>query len=481
MATGTYARSPAGSPGEVRRAGAMPRPGATPETGPGAGTGANAGANTGADTPTSSQARPAPLAKAAPARRLKLAMIVTEFPKTTETFIMRDVMDLSALDCDVRIFHLTHFNQRDTVHDFARPTLGWATDYPYLMSTEVLASLWRGLRGRDGRLRRIVKDILRGCRHDPSMLLKSFFILPKSLRIADELRRWGADHVHAAYAGHPTTAAWIAHRMTGIPFSLSSHAHDLFETQALLAEKLPEAAFVRTISDYNKAFILRHVPALAAHPPEVIHVGTYPGAAPLPAPRGRAPFRLLYVGSLEERKGVDLLLRAMSRLALKDWQLDILGDGPERKRLEKLATTLPIRRHVTFHGRQRNETVQEAMRAASVLVVPSRIGARNQTEGLPTVIVEAFSHGLPVVATRLTGIPEIVRDGETGLLFEMNDIPGLMRAISSIHADPQGATRMAQAGRRLVEAEFDQCRNAERLLGLIRQSVRPAPDARSIE
>lgn len=411
-------------------------------------------------------------------RRLKLAFIVTEFPKTTETFVMRDVMDLHRLGCDVRIFHLTHFNTGDTIHDFARPTLDWATDYPYLLSGSVIAATWRSLRKQPAVVLKLTRDIITGCRRDPVMMLKSLFILPKSLRIAAELEQWKADHVHAAYAGHPATAAWIIHRMTGIPFSCSSHAHDLFETQALLSTKLPEAAFVRTISEYNRAFILQHVPQLADRPPVVIHVGNYVDDLSPVQDRPRNGFRLLYVGSLEYRKGVDLLLRAAAQLELDDWHLDVLGDGPEGASLSRLAETLGIAGRVTFHGRKRNEAVQQAMREASLLVVPSRIGPRNQTEGLPTVIVEAFSLELPVIATRLTGIPEIVRQDETGILFEMEDVDGIAAAITRVAADPDTAAAWARAGRRLVEREFDQRVNAARLFDLISDAMGPASRAR---
>ena len=419
------------------------------------------------------------LATEMPGRRLKLAFIVTEFPKTTETFVMRDVMDLHRLGCDVRIFHLTHFNTDDTIHDFARPALDWATDYPYLFSGSVLAATWRSLRTRPAVVLKLIRDIIIGCRHDPVMLLKSLFLFPKSLRISADLEQWKVDHVHAAYAGHPATAAWIIHRMTGIPFSCSSHAHDLFETQALLATKLPEAAFVRTISEYNRSFILQHVPALADRPPVVIHVGNYLDTPPSLRYGPRTGFRLLYVGSLEYRKGVDLLLRATAQLELPDWQLDILGDGPERASLTEMAQTLGIADRVTFHGRKRNEAVQQAMRDASLLVVPSRIGPRNQTEGLPTVIVEAFSCELPVIATRLTGIPEIVQQDKTGLLFEMEDFDAIAAAITRVAADPDAAAARTRAGRQLVEEEFDQRVNAARLFKLIGGATGPSAQARS--
>lgn len=411
-------------------------------------------------------------------RPLRIAFIVTEYPKTTETFIMRDVMEFSANGCELMIFSLTHFNKRDLLHDFAKPTQAWARDYAYLASRDVLGAvayfLWRAPMG----IGRLIFDILRGSARDPVTLLKSLFILPKSLRIARELMRWQADHVHAAYAGHPATAAWVVKRMTGIPFSTSSHAHDLFETQALLATKLPEADLVRTISNYNKRFLLEHVPDLARRPPEVIHVGTYLRDEDCRIPLDKIDgFRILYVGSLEARKGVDLLIGAFSRVRQSHWHLEIVGDGPERARLESLVQTKGLADRITFRGAQPNEEVRAAMLRSSLLVVPSRIGARNQTEGLPTVIVEAFAARLPVVATRLTGIPEIVVHEVTGLLFEMNDEVGLATALARIAADLSRAAQWAEAGRTLVEAEFDQKKNAKLLLDHIRKTL---PAARSI-
>ncbi|WP_201836610.1 glycosyltransferase family 4 protein [Microvirga zambiensis] len=303
------------------------------------------------------------------------------------------------------------------------------------------------------------------------MMLKSLFILPKSLRIAEDIREWGGDHVHAAYAGHPATSAWMIRRVADVPFSVSCHAHDIFETQALLSTKLPEADFVRTISEYNRKYILRHIPALATKPPVIIHVGAFLENLASPAPSQSEKMRVLYVGSLELRKGIDVLLRALTKASLGDWHLDIVGGGPERQRLEALTAELGLSDRVTFHGPQPNERVAQAMARASVMVVPSRIGPRNQTEGLPTVIVEALAHQRPVIAARLTGIPEIIVHGVTGWLFEVDDVQGLAYALEEVRGDPEEAQRRALCGRELVLAQFDQNKNADALLSLIDSSI----------
>lgn len=402
----------------------------------------------------------------------RLALIVTEFPKTTETFIMRDAVCFHDRGYDVRIYHLTHFNKGHVVHGFARRTLSWARDFAYFASTDVITASLRALRRQPGTILGIIRDIAAGCRRDPVMMMKSLFILPKSLRIAQDLREWGANHVHAAFAGHPATCAWIVQRSAGIPFSVSCHAHDIFETQALLEAKLPQAAFVRTISEYNRDYILRHVPALAGKPPAVIHVGAFLEGLELKDPPQTGTMRVLYVGSLENRKGIDVLLRALRDARLGDWHLDIIGQGPESRRLKTLTAELGLTERVVFHGAQSNEQVAGAIDAASVVVVPSRIGPRGQTEGLPTIIVEALAHARPVIATRLTGIPEIIVHGETGLLFEVDDVKGLAEALENVRRDPDAARRRALCGRELVLREFDQSRNANALLSMIEKSIR---------
>ncbi len=405
----------------------------------------------------------------------RLAVIVTEFPKTTETFIMRDVIAFSKRGYDIRIYHLTHYNRREVVHDFAQQAVGWSRDFAYFASTDVIAACFRTLLKRPRALGRVLRDIVMGCRRDPVMLLKSLFILPKSLRISEDILEWGGDHVHAAYAGHPATCAWIVRRVADVPFSVSCHAHDIFETQALLGTKLPEADFVRTISEYNRNYILRHVPDLVPKPPVVIHVGAFLENLAPPAPFQSEKMQVLYVGSLEARKGIDVLLRAVAQANLGDWHLDIVGGGPERQRLEALSVELRLSDRVTFHGAQPNERVAQAMAHASVMVVPSRIGPRNQTEGLPTVIVEALAHQRPVIATRLTGIPEIIIHGVTGWLFEVDDAQGLSRALEEVRSDPEEALRRASRGRELVVNEFDQDRNADALLSLIGSSIDASP------
>lgn len=383
---------------------------------------------------------------------------------------MRDVVGFDLTGYEVRVYSLRPFNSREVIHEFARPTLAWARRFPYL-SWDVLNSVIRWLRTKPLILGSLIRDILWEGRSDLLVLLKSLFILPESLRIADDLLEWQVDHVHAAYAGHPATCAWIVKRIIGVPYSVSTHAYDIFETRALLAIKLRDAEFVRTISQFNRNYLIQNWTFLSKRPPIVIHVGVSLDDIPLLPPPQNKPFRVLYVGSLERRKGVDILLHALTKAKLSHWQAAIVGDGPEQRRLRRLTRKLKLSGYVTFWGAQSFEEVRRFLANCSVLVVPSRSGARSPTEGLPTIIVEALAHQRPVIASRLSGIPEIIRDKETGLLVDAEDIEGLGKALREINCNAAVAYARAARGRRLVECEFDQNRNIAVLANLIGQSM----------
>lgn len=402
---------------------------------------------------------------------MKLAIVVTEFPCVTETFIFRDVAEFLDRGHEVRLYHLSPFRSGALVHDFARPVVAVARTYPFLTGRSI-GALARALRRRPGALLGLTATLLREYRREPVMLAKSLAFLPKSLAFAEEVAEWKPDHVHGEFAGHPATCAWIIGRMTGMPYSVSCRAHDIFITQAGLGVKLREAAFIRTISQHNVAFLRRHVPDIAGKEMVVIHSSVdVTKIRPCP-PRNAETFHVLYVGSLQVRKGVDLLLHALSRASLGEWRCVVIGEGPERRRLVALAERLAISDRVSFRDAQPFDMVSAAYGEADVVVVPSTYGPRGRTEGIPNVVIEALAHCRPVVTTSVSGIPELVRDGETGRLVPPGNVEALTRAIEEVRADPDAARHMAEQGRRVVEEEFDLRKNAGRQLTLFEKHSR---------
>ncbi|QQA43551.1 glycosyltransferase family 4 protein [Pelagovum pacificum] len=400
---------------------------------------------------------------------MKLAVIVTEFPKTTETFIARDLMVWLDEGVDLRLYHVAPWRASEILHEFAKPLAERAHHVPL----GAPATLAAALRHPATALQR-AGSILRHQGRDGVMAAKSLGLIPASLRLAEELNAWGATHVHAEFAGHPATMAWISHAVTGIPYSVSCRAHDIFRSQRLLAQKFGEASAVRTVSRFGATFLTKNVAGMADYDFEVIHSSVDVASIPALPPAPRDKFRLLYVGSLQPRKGVDVLLQALAGFDRPNWQLKIAGTGPDHAKLEALSKNLGLTDRVTFMGPQPYEAISGLYAESAACIAPSVIGPNGRTEGIPNVVIEAMAHARPAVSTNVSGIPELVRPSETGWLTEPGDVEGLRAALTDIHDNPERAAKIATAGRDLVAEEFDLAVNARRQLEMFR-SARPRP------
>ena len=399
---------------------------------------------------------------------MKIVVVVSDFPKVTETFVAANVLHYLSRGHDAQVFHLKPFRRDEVVHDHTRPVVERGFTFPWIGGVSAAALAW-GLMRRPGAVLGVVGAICRTFWAEPRPLLASLAILPKALALGRMARAQGVEHIHAEFAGYPATAAWIAARASGVPFSFSAHMHDIFVTQGLLVDKAREARFVRVISDYNCRF-LAALPGFPAQKLHVLRCGvTLSAPTPLPPSPGQGrALRILFVGSLIPRKGVAHLLQAVAALSDRiDWQLDILGGGPEDDRLRMLATRLGLGERVRFRGPQAAAAVRAAMQAAHVLVVPSVTDADGQSEGIPVVLMEALAQARPVIASDLSGIPELVRDGETGWLAGPGDADAIAAALTRAHDDYDAAARLGQAGRALVAQEYDIDRNAAALLAMM--------------
>jgi colanic acid/amylovoran biosynthesis glycosyltransferase len=388
---------------------------------------------------------------------MKLAVIVTEFPKTTETFILRDLMAFLGAGVDLRVYHLAPWRKDQILHDFAAPLLNHVRHVP-LFAPATLAAMAR----HPIIAARVGGQVVWHQGRDGKIAAKSCALLAASIRLGEELRHWGADHIHAEFAGHPATAAWIAHQVSDIPFSISCRAHDIFRSQRLLAQKFAAASAVRSVSNYARRFLAEKVAGIREEHVDVIHSSVDVHAIPAEPRIPGQPFQILYVGSLQQRKGVDVLLNALSEFERQNWVLNIVGDGPDREKLQALCKILKLGPQVRFLGQMKFDEVTKLYQRASVCVAPSIIGPNGRTEGIPNVMIEALAYLRPAISTNVSGIPELIRPGETGWLTEPGDVSGLARALRDVYDNPDKAALLAKQGRALVEREFDLRINALR-------------------
>ena len=236
--------------------------------------------------------------------------------------------------------------------------------------------------------------------------------------------------MHAHYATYPALAAWLCRRLTGTPYSFTAHAHDLYVDQSMLARKLADAAFAVTISEHNRRFLEAYGDAVAdpRDPRRHRHRRRCPFR-----PRGvpaEGPVRALCVASLQEYKGHAVLLEALAGTELERVELDLVGDGPLRAELERPGRRAGARRPGAIPREHAARTrCAELFDRADLFVLPSVVARDGQMEGVPVVLMEALAAGVPVVATRMSGIPELVHDGETGLLAAPGDPSELREAL----------------------------------------------------
>jgi glycosyltransferase involved in cell wall biosynthesis len=286
------------------------------------------------------------------------------------------------------------------------------------------------------------------------------------------LRRAGIKHLHAHFANAATSVALMAAPLAGISFSFTAHAFDIFIDTLLLGAKLKAAAFVACISDYNVRYLREHYPEAQQAQLVVVRNGLdIARFQPQPHPLGVPPC-IIAVGRLVETKGFHTLVDACGRLRNQGLSCRclIIGAGPEAGRLLNMIKDLDLSDRVILMGKLPPEECLSYYRQADVLAMPSCI--RNQdADGIPTVLIEALALEIPVVATRVSGIPELVRDGETGLLIAPDDAAALAAALTRLCQDQTLARRLARAGRDLVVSQFDGEKSARQLRGLFAAAI----------
>jgi glycosyltransferase involved in cell wall biosynthesis len=386
---------------------------------------------------------------------VRLAYVVSRFPHVTETFILRE-LDAVASDAGVDAELLSLFPPVDaTVHRTAQPWLAVARRPG---AAEAVVALAKWLRRRPLRTLTSLLVVVRGHARRPGTLVRALATVPVAAAHAARVETTGTDHVHAHFATYPALTAWWCWRLTGVPFSFTVHAHDIFMDQSLLARKVADATFVIAISRYNARFLAPYATG-STTPIHLVHCGIDPSVYDcrprhLPA---EGPVRALCVAALREYKGHAVLLRALAEAGdrLARLELDLVGGGELRGDLERMVEDLGLTERVRFHGSRTEDDVRAFMRDADLFVLPSIVDRAGSMEGLPIVLMEALASGLPVVATRLSGIPEIVVEGVTGVLAEAGDAASLRATLERVLAEPDEAARWGHAGRALVEAEFD--------------------------
>jgi colanic acid/amylovoran biosynthesis glycosyltransferase len=393
----------------------------------------------------------------APGARPVVLYLVTRFPAVTETFVVNEWLALSER-FEMRLVALRRSGEAPVHPETARVL----PEVRFPGAAQAAAHLHWLLR-RPGAYLASLAAVLRGAlRFSVKEAATEAVVFGKAVAIARMVARERVDHVHAHFASHPATAAWVVHRLTGTPFSFTAHANDLFVAPVLLDRKATDARFAVAISDYNRRFLRERCPTARV---ELVHCGVDLQRYPWRGLEDRVAGRVACVASLFSKKGHVDLVDAFALLAERrpGVTLELVGDGPERDRILALARERGVEGSLSLLGARPSEDVRATLAAARAFALPAVRLPSGRMEGIPVALMEAMASGVPVVATRLSGIPELVQDGVTGLLVEPHDPAGLAAALERLLTDDALAAELARNARRLVDGSFSLTVEARRL------------------
>jgi len=383
-----------------------------------------------------------------------VVFVLKGYPRLSESFIAQEIQALEARGLDLRIVSLRHPTDPAVhpVHREIRAAVSYLPEYLHQEPWRVLRAAWRTLRG--ARARQVLSLWWRDLRRDPSSSRLRRF--GQALVLAAELPPTTVQ-LHAHFLHTPASVARYAALLSGLPWSVSAHAKDIWTLPEWeKREKLADCRWLVTCTAAGAA----HLRNLTPDPKRVALL--YHGLdfrrfdrPPAPPPAAAGPLRLLSVGRAVPKKGLDDLLAALARLPPDlDWRLVHVGGGGALASLRRDAERLGIAQRVQWLGPQPQEQVIEQYRCADLFVLPCRVAADGDRDGLPNVLMEAQSQRLACVSTRLSGVPELILDGVTGLLVEPRDVAALSAAIGRLLADPELRQRLAEAGYRRVRGQF---------------------------
>ena len=386
-------------------------------------------------------------------------MILKGYPRISESFISNEIALLEEAGLTVRILSMRK-PREDFTHESVKRIKAGVDYLPETMAGNIrvlLASNLACLAARPGRyLLTLAAMLVQLARTRKAATVKH--LLQAGYLAARVLPGSGVAHLHAHFAHSPTSVAQFTSRLTGLPFSFTAHAKDIYtQKPARLAAKIARASFVATCTGYNKVYLDRLNPTNTPihHIYHGIDVELFePGPLRLNVV---PPFEILTVARLTPKKGLPTVFRALARLAGRGvgFRHTLIGEGVERDRLEHLVRELGIVDRVVWLGSRPHEVVLEHLRGADLFLLGCEVSSSGDRDGIPNVLVEAMAMGVPVATTGVSAIPELIESGKHGLLSEPGDHEGLADSAWRLLTQPDLRARVIPAAMKRVRQGFD--------------------------
>ena len=412
----------------------------------------------------------------------RIAYLCGEYPRATDTSIQREVAALRSADMHVRTISIRRPAARERLQSNGATPQSHDTYYVLPAGFWRLATAhWRTLMRSPRRYLRALRLALSVRSPGLRALTYQLFYFAEAAIVAELMRREGLVHLHNHAPDASGYVAMIAAEMGGFSYSMTIHGHGILAEPGRwrLADKLRRALFVVCVSWHARSQCMLWSSQDTWDRFHVIHCGVTSERRELRQHTGSGT-RLLYVGRLDHVKGLPLLIDALASLADShpDIRVDIVGDGPERPSLEQRVAASGLNAHVHFHGYLGQHEVEALLAQSDALVMTSF------AEGIPVALMEAMAVGVPVVAPRITGIPELIEHQRGGLLFTPGNVDDLVGALLRLLDDPDLRSEFAEHGYRTIREQFNLGTETGRLVALMRgrlagkpMPVRPEPQS----
>jgi glycosyltransferase involved in cell wall biosynthesis len=411
--------------------------------------------------------------------RRSIGVVLKGYPRLSETFVTQELHALEQRGLSLALFSLRRSTDAAAhpLHDEIRAPVTYLPEYLHHGPLRVFRA-WRKARrlpGYRGALSAWRKDLWRDRTRNRARRFGQALVLASEMP-ADIV------HLHAHFLHTPASVARYAAMLRGVGWSVSAHAKDIWTIPEWeKREKLAACTWATTCTACNATHLRELAPP--ARPVELVYHGI--DTARFPPPRSlrstadgrdpRSPVTLLAVGRAVDKKGFDDLLQALATLPPQQhWQLLHIGDGPRRPMLERMARELRLADRIRWLGPQLHGVVLDAYRTADIFVLPSRIAPDGDRDGLPNVLLEAQSQRVACVSTRMSGIPELIIDGVTGLLVAPRAPAELGAALSRLVTDPSLRGALGDAGYTRTTTLFSLAGGADRLAQRFASCLAPA-------
>ena len=409
---------------------------------------------------------------------MKIAYIVSHYPKVSHSFIRREILALESLGASVERIAIRGWDEPAPDPEDQREAM--RTRYVLRGGAFSMArALVKMIVTRPRRVLRALSLVTELANKSERSLPYHIAYLAEASVICSWIEGLGVDHLHAHFGSNPTEVAMLAGLLAQKPYSFT--AHGTVETDHPqfigIGQKIVRSSFAVAVSSYGRAQLMRWVEARHWAKIHVVHCGVerkfYADSDASPS----ISARFVCVGRLSAEKGQLLLLTAMRSLFDRGitCELVLAGDGEMRGEIEAKLAELGLQKHVHITGWISGDRVREEIMASRALVLPSF------AEGLPAVIMEAMTLRRPVVSTYVGGIPELVQQGKTGWLVPAGDVDQLSRAMEiCLRTEPTQLQEMGEAARDVALRQHDVLVEAAKLLRLFQGAqVRAEPKTRT--